>query len=141
MSEDKSSINLQEVKKRLKRIKFTRQESWRYVKVKGSWRKPRGIDSKMRRSIKGWPRLVKVGYRTPKLYRGLHPSGFNEVVVFRPEDLDHVVTEKAVVRMAHTVGAKKRAQIMDKAKAMGIRVVNPCRVSGVESEESKKASS
>ena len=27
---------------------FIRQESWRYVRVKESWRRPRGIDSKMR---------------------------------------------------------------------------------------------
>lgn len=140
MPGDNISI-LQKVKKRLKEIKFTRQESWRYDKLKENWRKPKGIDSKMRRSIKGWPRLVKVGYRTPKSLRGVHPSGLNEVVVFRPEDLDQLVPEKTVVRVAHTVGARKRLQIMDKAKIMGIHVINPSKVGVIESEESEKTSS
>ncbi|MDG7039035.1 MAG: 50S ribosomal protein L32e, partial [Nitrososphaerota archaeon] len=49
----------------MKKPKFLRQESWRYKKLKPNWRKPKGIDNKMRLQEKGWPPLVKVGYRTP----------------------------------------------------------------------------
>jgi len=45
-----------------KKPKFKRQESWRYIRVKSSWRKPKGKSSRMRRRIKGWPKLVSVGY-------------------------------------------------------------------------------
>jgi len=60
----------------LKRPKFVRQESWRYVRVSPSWRKPRGIDNKMRVKLKGYPKLPSIGYRNPKLVRGLHPTGY-----------------------------------------------------------------
>ena len=64
-----------------KRPDFKRQESWRYKRVKENWRRPRGIDSKMRKKVKGWPRSAEVGYRSPKETRGLHPSGYEEVLV------------------------------------------------------------
>ncbi len=44
---------------------FVRPESWRYVRLHPEWRKPKGLDNKVRKSIKGWPRRVKVGYRGP----------------------------------------------------------------------------
>ena len=127
-----------------KRPHFRRQESWRYKRLRGKkekWRKAEGIDSKMRVKKKGWPKSPEVGYRGPKKTRGLHPSGFSEVVVNRPKDLDKIVPERTVARMAHTVGARKRAQILEKAKSMGIRVINPNRVSVVEPEEPEKTSS
>ena len=49
-----------------KKPKFRRQESWRYKRVTDRWRKPHGIDSKMRKKIKGWPASPTTGYRSPK---------------------------------------------------------------------------
>jgi large subunit ribosomal protein L32e len=70
-----------------RRPEFVRQESWRYKRLKPSWRKPKGIDSKMRLQVKGWPKIVKVGYRGPAAVRGLHPSGFRDVLVYNVSDL------------------------------------------------------
>lgn len=114
---------------------FVRQESWRYVRIHPEWRKPKGIDSKMRRQDKGWPALVKVGYRGPVAARGLHPSGHAEVVVFRPADLAALVPGRDVARMGGTVGAKKRAAILERATELGIRVVNPTGLRVIESKE------
>lgn len=122
-------------KLKLKRPRFIRQESWRYVRLKPSWRRPRGKDSKMRLQIKGWPPLVKVGYRTPRAYRNLHPSGFKEVLVYRPEDLQGLDPEIHAVRIASSVGMRKRLLIVEKAKKLDIKVLNPPMLPEAEEEE------
>ncbi len=114
---------------------FVRQESWRYVRIHPEWRKPKGVDSKMRRQDKGWPPLVRVGYRGPAAARGLHPSGHFEVIVYRPGDLATLVPGRDVARIGGTVGAKKRATIIERATELGIRVVNPTGLRVVESKE------
>ncbi len=108
-----------------RRPEFVRQESWRYKRVKPNWRRPRGIDSKMRMEVKGWPKRVKVGYRGPKKVRGLHPSGYKEVLIHNPKELEGINPEVEAIRIAHTVGAKKRKEILEKAKELGIKVLNP----------------
>jgi large subunit ribosomal protein L32e len=108
-----------------KKPKFRRQESWRYMRVDESWRKPDGIDSKMRRKKKGWPKLVEVGYRGPKAARRLHPSGYAEVLVHNVDDLDDVDPDTQAIRIAHTVGARKRIEITARARERAIHVLNP----------------
>jgi large subunit ribosomal protein L32e len=117
------------------RPEFVRQESWRYVRIHPEWRKPKGVDNKVRRQDKGWPALVRVGYRGPPESRGLHPSGHIEVLVYRPADLEGLVPGRNVARIGGTVGAKKRELILGRANELGIRVVNP---TGLRIIESKK---
>ncbi len=117
------------------RPEFVRQESWRYGRVHPEWRKPKGVDSKMRRQDKGWPALVRVGYRGPVEARGLHPSGHLDVLVQRVADLDRLVPGRDVARIGGTVGAKKREQILNRATELGIRVVNPTGLRIIESKE------
>ncbi len=108
-----------------KKPKFKRQESWRYKRVKENWRKPRGIDSKMRKKVKGWPPSPNAGYRSPKKTRGLHPSGYVEVRVQTVQDLNGLDPETQAIRIARTVGGKKRVEILALADERGIHVLNP----------------
>ena len=108
-----------------RRPRFAREESWRYKRVKESWRSPRGKTSRVRRSKDGWPPVVKIGYARPKAFRGRHPSGLDEVMVWRPSDLEHMNPKTQAARIAHTVGESKRVQILDLAKKANIRVLNP----------------
>ena len=110
-----------------KKPKFKRQESWRYTRVKERWRRPVGIDSKMRKKTKGWPPSPQIGYRTPKRKRGLHPSGYLEFAVHTVEDLYELDPRIHAVRIARTVGGKKRAELLVLAEERGIIVLNPRR--------------
>jgi large subunit ribosomal protein L32e len=115
-----------ELRKRVKKGKpnFVRQESWRYKRLSESWRRPRGLDNKMRRKIKGWPPTVSVGYRGPKVVRGLHPSGYEELLVYNAEDLKQIDPKTHAARIAHTVGKRKRASIIVEARKRKIKILN-----------------
>ncbi len=140
MAEKKPSISrkLLRLRKRAKNKKpeFLRSESWRYSKMSESWRRPRGLDHKMRRKIKGWPPMVSTGYKGPKLARGLHPSGLREVLVHNVNEAAAVDPKIQAARIAHTVGKKKRALIIAEAKKNKLLILNPgVSEAGEEAEE------
>ncbi len=118
-----------------KKPRFRRQESWRYKRVSEVWRKPDGVDSKMRKKKKGWPRSVEVGYRGPKVARGLHPSGYVEALIRTVDDVEKVDPKTQAIRIAHAVGARKRIEITARAQEKGIRVLNPREVEKPLAEE------
>src|SRR5208283_932833 len=127
-TERKPSISQKALKVRAraknKKPAFVRAESWKYDRFSLSWRRPRGLDNKIRRKIKGWPAGVSVGYKGPKIARGLHPSGYREVLVYNVKDLSTVDPNTQAGRIAHTVGKRKRALIMAEAKKLNIKILN-----------------
>jgi len=106
------------------RPKFVRQESWRYSRLAENWRKPKGVDNKMRKQVSGVPPLVKVGYRGPKSARGLHPSGYRDRLIHNIRDLEKLDPKIDAARIGHTVGRRKRIDIVSRANALGIKVLN-----------------
>ncbi|MBR4503732.1 MAG: 50S ribosomal protein L32e [Candidatus Methanomethylophilaceae archaeon] len=107
-----------------RRPAFKRQEWFRYSKLGEKWRKPKGIHSKMKRQLKRRPPMVDIGYRGPASVRGLHPSGFEEVIIYNVDGLEGIDPKKQAVRIGGTVGTKKRIAIEDRADELGIRVLN-----------------
>ena len=122
-----------------KKPAFRRQESWRYKRVSQVWRKPDGVDSKMRRKVRGWPAQAEIGYRGPRKARNLHPSGYKEVSVRNVDDLAKVDPNTQAVRISHTVGMKKRAEIHVRAGERHIHILNPLPEEKPAEEEEKEA--
>lgn len=75
--------------------------------------------------MRGWPKIVKVGYKRSRKERGLHPSGLEEVIVMRPADLEGINAKTQIVKISHTVGERKRIAIMDRAQTLELKVANP----------------
>jgi len=121
-----------EIKKRLslrKDIKkrtpnFLREEWFRYKRIPHNWRRPDGITSKMRINLKYRPSKVRVGFRGPKGVRGLHSSGFEEIIVFNANDLEKIDPDTQAARIGSSVGTKKRMDIEKKAEELNIRILN-----------------
>jgi large subunit ribosomal protein L32e len=104
---------------------FNRQDHHKKKRVPTSWRRPRGQLSKQRRGVKGKGDTVQAGFRTPTEIRGRHPSGFEEVRVHNTDDLTGVDGDREAVRIASSVGGRKRERIEEQAEDAGIRVLNP----------------
>lgn len=104
---------------------FRRTEWFRYKRLSRSgWRAPHGMDSKQRRNYKYRSALVRVGHGKVAAARGLHPSGFREVMVQNTTDLEIIDPETEAARVGRSVGGRKREQIYSRADELGIRVLN-----------------
>jgi large subunit ribosomal protein L32e len=104
---------------------FKRQDYHMKKRTPESWRRPRGGLSKQRRRFKSRGPVVEAGFRTPTEIRGLHPSGFEEVYVENTDDLEGVDGDTHAVRIASSVGARKRERIEEEAENAEVRVLNP----------------
>jgi large subunit ribosomal protein L32e len=127
LSDEQKSALGQRREKSAARPAFRRHEWWRYKKLGGkhaSWRLPRGIHSKVRRHFGYRPPLVSIGYRGPADVRGLHPSGFEGVLVHNVDDLAAVNKDTQAARIGGTVGGRKQKLIVAAADKAGIRVLN-----------------
>ncbi|MBF93490.1 MAG: 50S ribosomal protein L32e [Euryarchaeota archaeon] len=108
-----------------KQPKFRRQEWFRYRRLsKTGYRKPKGKDSKMRKNKKYRSPMARIGYGKISAVRGLHPSGFEEVMVHKADQLDGLDPERQAVRIGSTVGNRKRSSIHDRADELGLRILN-----------------
>ena len=116
-----------EIRKKISknRPKFIRPESWRYKRLETRWRKPKGIDNHQRKQkSRGRPGLVKVGYGGPKISKGLHPSGYTDNLVHNLQDLTKLDPKTDGVRLGHSVGTKKRKEILKIAIEKKFKVFN-----------------
>ncbi len=126
---DDETKRLLDVRKKQKSKKphFLQTDSHKKKKLKDYWRRPDGIHNKTRYGLKGKCPRVERGFGSPVLVRGLHPSGFEEIVVSTPSDLDSMIALKQAVMIAHTVGGRKREIIEKKAIELGLKILNPTR--------------
>lgn len=107
-----------------KRPKFYRHLWWKFPKFDKVWRKPKGIDNKMRLQLKGYPPIVRVGYRGPIAVRGLHPSGKTIVIVHNVAELEKVDRDSQIVYISGRVGKRKRSEIIKRARELGVKIAN-----------------
>merc|ERR1712134_4641 len=113
------------VKKRTK--KFIRHQSDRYDKLKQSWRRPKGIDNRVRRKFRGMYKLPGIGYGSAKATKHMMPSGFRKVLVHNVKELEVLMMQnkKFCAEIAHGVSSKNRKTLVERAQQLAIRVTNP----------------
>jgi large subunit ribosomal protein L32e len=109
-----------------KKPEFKRVDYHRHKKLsRSSWRKPRGRHNKTRLHKKGKFLSPSIGYGNDASLRGLHPSGYREVLVYNVKELEGIDASSEAVRIAASVGRRKRLQILARAKELNIKVLNP----------------
>merc|ERR1711990_563629 len=112
------------VKKRTK--KFTRHQSDRYKKLSRNWRKPKGIDNRVRRRFKGMYVMPNIGFGSAKTTKHMLPIGFRKVLVHNVKELEVLMMQnkKFCAEIAHGVSAKNRKVLVERAQRLCIRVTN-----------------
>ncbi|KAB8213946.1 hypothetical protein BDV33DRAFT_228766 [Aspergillus novoparasiticus] len=113
------------VKKRTKT--FKRHQSDRFKCVPESWRKPKGIDSRVRRRFKSNIPMPSIGYGSNKKTKHMMPSGHKAFLVQNPKDVELLLMHNRTyaAEIGHAVSSRKRVEIIAKAKALGVKVTNP----------------
>merc|ERR1712227_113301 len=85
---------------------FKRHQSDRYHKLDENWRKPKGIDNRLRRKFRGMTRMPKIGYGSNQRTR-------------------HVLHNRTfAAEIAHNVSSGKRRDIIQRADQLNIKVIN-----------------
>lgn len=107
-----------------KHPKFQRQNRAVNKRIKDAWRRPRGIDNKLRIKLKWAGNLPAIGYQGAKATRHLHPCGLPEKIVCNEKELLSLKGKKIAARISATVGAKKREAMKKAASEAKIKILN-----------------
>eukprot|EP00602_Paraphysomonas_sp_CaronLab_P009492 CAMPEP_0185017124 /NCGR_PEP_ID=MMETSP1103-20130426/82_1 /TAXON_ID=36769 /ORGANISM="Paraphysomonas bandaiensis, Strain Caron Lab Isolate" /LENGTH=136 /DNA_ID=CAMNT_0027546385 /DNA_START=51 /DNA_END=461 /DNA_ORIENTATION=+ len=113
------------VKKRTK--KFERHQHQQFWRIgRSSWRKQKGIDSRVRRRFKGTIPQPSIGYGSDKNTRNILPNGFLKFVVHNAKELEMLMmhNRKYCAEIAHSVSSKSRKTIVERANQLNIKVTN-----------------
>ena len=112
------------IKKRTKR--FIRQQSNVFKRVKPNWRRPKGIDNKTRKKVKGCVKLPSVGYGTEKVFKHREADNLIRVTISCKKELEAIANQKENYKaeFSHTLSSRKRLALKEVADNYGIKVVN-----------------
>ena len=112
-----------------------RHQSDRYKSVKEAWRKPKGIDNRVRRRFKGqlpmpkvchstppaitYSRTEKIGYGSNKKTRHVLPNGLKKFVVNNVRELELLLmhNKSYAAEIAHNVSSRNRVVILERCDA------------------------
>ncbi|CAI5963998.1 unnamed protein product [Closterium sp. NIES-64] len=118
-----------------------------------SWRRPKGIDSRVRRKFKGTPLMPNIGYGSNKKTRHMLRSGFQVFRVHNERDVELLLMHnslgllslplsypssfaclfpshplaypwKYVAQIASAVSTRKRKAIVERAQQLDVKVIN-----------------
>ena len=103
---------------------FIRQDNPKRMKLSDKWRKPKGIHSKIRHKFKGRRKMPSPGYKSPSKVRGLHAFGLKIINVSSADDVAGIKKESEGIVIQKSIGAKKRFEILKKAKELNVKVLN-----------------
>ncbi len=107
--------------KDFQRQDFMRSHKLGRKKVKVAWRKPKGRHSKMRKRRKSYPKIVLIGYKSPKVTSGKINS-LKPILVHNSRELLKVKKENIVILAK--VGSKKRIELIKLANEKNIKILN-----------------
>ena len=113
------------VKKRMNH--FVRHESYDYPnKLAASWRRPRGIDNRLRRRYRGQAKMAKIGFGSDNKTKFVNPNGFKKFIINNVNELEVLLMNNRThsAEIAHNVSSKNRLEIVKRAAQLNVKVTN-----------------
>ena len=79
-----------------------------------------------RRRFKGQTAMPSIGYGTNRKHRHTMPNGLRKFLVNNPKEVEMLLMHNKTyaAEIAHNVSSKKRVEILEKAKVLGVKVTN-----------------
>ncbi len=118
----KEKVELRNAQKK-KKPAFIKQDAHKKKKLSPEWRRPKGLQSKVRLQLRGYRRRPKQGWRSPKDVRGFTHDGYEPVVVHAVAELLQTSKEKGII-IGSSVGLKKKILIVETALKENYILVN-----------------
>ena len=112
------------MKKKARKPRFTQQDTHKKAKLKEAWKRPRGIDSKLRLHLRGHKKEPSKGYRSPAAVRGLTDKGLQPRVIHDPTVIPSLQAKTSGIIIGKSVGMKKRLDIIEAAIRKKITILN-----------------
>ena len=106
-----------------KKPAFIRSDAHKKARLSKSWRRPRGLHSKVRLEKKGYIRPVKIGWGSPAEVKGVLKDGKMPVLVYNMSDLQSVSGNQVAI-IAATVGTRKKVELIKAAAEKKIEIRN-----------------
>lgn len=103
---------------------FMRQDAHKKVRIKKTWKKPHGLQSKMRLHEKGYNRCVSPGFKSPAQVRCLTRQGLTQVQVSNLDQLKAIDPQTQAAMITKTVGMRNRTGMIKEALSRKITIMN-----------------
>jgi large subunit ribosomal protein L32e len=126
MASDIKKLLKVKAQKRAKKPEFLQRsfKKSKLVRVRGRWKRPRGMHNKLRRRRRGIGPWVNTGYKMPRLVRGALQNGLMPVVVATLAALKNLDPKKEAAILQASVGKKKKLTIVKEAFKLNVPLVN-----------------
>ncbi len=111
-------------KLKAKKPKFLAQDVHKKKRLKEKWKRPKGLQSKMRLQKKGHRKVVSVGWKSPKEVRGLSREGLEQIRVENIKALENINPKTQGIIISSKLSIKKKYEIILEAEKKGIVVLN-----------------
>ncbi len=107
-----------------KKPKFIMQDAHKKKRLSKKWKKPRGLQSKMRLEKKGYRRNVETGWGSPKEAKYLHSTGLQVALVSTVAEIAGINPKTQGIIIRSAVGQKKKVEIVKECINRKIRILN-----------------
>lgn len=103
---------------------FIAQDAHKKKRIRARWKRPRGLQSKVRLNKLGYNTGVSTGWRSPKAVRGTAPNGLEQIRVETRAQLEALDAKTQGAMVSGRVSMRTKKTLYDAAAKLGVTILN-----------------